>query len=170
MRTHTHMHTTHTHARTQTQIPTPLQAYLLLINTAMKFIDVCLQRCAHTSPHICICTHTMKACKLQMKHLSAESFNTRMPKCLTQFLFFSCASDTHITGSCVQSLTNQHSQTLMGSASSASGPPCHDWSTQSLAVNGWEHRGGLAVSGTGPQMTCHRFGASDGRYAHLWLL
>ena len=162
MRAHTRTHT-HTH----------LQAVLLLINTAMKFTDVCIQRHTHTHTHtrarthtfwgICTLTHTHtpRAGTSQMRLLSAESVSVHITQYLTPF----SASDTHITAGCVQSLTNLLSQTLCQLCLWA---PRHDWSTHCVAVNGWERRGGPAVSGTGPQMTRRGFGANlDGRYAHL---
>ena len=112
----------------------------------------------HTHPGIFACTLHRES---QMRLLPADSDSVRIAQYLTQFF----VSDTHITEGCIQSLANLLSQTLLGPASSAS---FHDWSTHCLAVNGWERRGGPAVSGTGPQMTRRRFGASDDRYAHLW--
>ena len=117
---------------------------------------------SHTHRHTHTHTHTPKARTSQMRLLSTESVSVHITQYLTPF----SASDTHITAGCVQSLTNLLSQTLCQPCLWA---PRHDWSTHCVAVNGWERRGGPAVSGTGPQMTCRRFGANlDGRCAHLW--
>ena len=140
---HTHSHT-HTHTHTHTHSET--------------FAHSHTHRHTHTHTH----THTPKARTSQMRLLSTESVSVHITQYLTPF----SASDTHITAGCVQSLTNLLSQTLCQPCLWA---PRHDWSTHCVAVNGWERRGGPAVSGTGPQMTCRRFGANlDGRCAHLW--
>lgn len=108
-------------------VHTHLQAVLLLISAPARFVCVRAQTRRYA----------LTAYKWRMRILSSESVSVR----LTQYLPRFSASATHIREACVQSVTNLPSQTLLGSASSASGPlvmtealnACWEW----MRAPGW---------------------------------